>query len=250
MPKKAIVLIRGLFREKRHWGDFPNLLQSEFPDKNIITLNVAGAGDRNHLNSPNTIAGMVDDFRSQLSNLYPGTTQIELIGLSMGGMIALEWCRRFPDEINRAILISTSTKSFSGFYQRLRWQQYGSLISSVIKSSAERERFSYELGSNYPVNDAVLSNWIQWANTNPMSSRSSFNQLIACMNFKIDHKPEVPMLVLVPKKDKMVNPECSYAIAERWKLPIKEHPSAGHDIPIDDPNWVIRHSKEFLATND
>lgn len=249
MPKKIIVLIRGLFREKRHWGNFPELLQSEFPDKKVITLDVAGAGARNHLTSPNTISGMVDDFRSQLSTLYPETTQIELIGLSMGGMVTLEWCRQFPNEINKAILISTSTQSLSRFYQRLRWQQYGSLMKSVVNSRAERERFSYKLGSNYPVNEAVLKDWIKWAYANPMSNRSAVNQLIACINYKIDEKPTVPMMVLVPKKDKMVSPECSYAIAKRWNLPLKEHPNAGHDIPIDDPHWVIKHAKEYFKTN-
>lgn len=250
MPNTPIVLIRGLFREKRHWGNFPTYLQSVFPNRQIITMNVAGAGDRNHLDSPNNISEMVDDFRSQLSSLYPNINTFDLIGLSMGGMITLDWCSRFPNEIHKAILINTSTRSLSGFHERLRWQQYGNILKSTVRTIEQKERFSYTLCSNNPVNEETLRDWVSWAISNPMSNKSSFNQLIACMNYKIDAKPEVPMLILASNKDKMVSPECSFKLARHWGLPIFKHPSAGHDIPIDDPSWVCEKAKLFLATKE
>jgi pimeloyl-ACP methyl ester carboxylesterase len=242
-----IVLIRGLFREKRHWGSFPDRLQSTLPDRQVITLNVAGAGERNNLTSPSSIAKMVDDLREQLSLLHPDISRFNLLGLSMGGMITLEWCQRFPEEVDKAILINTSTGSLSPFHQRLRWQQYGNILTSVVKNTEQRERFSYQLCSNTPVNESVLTNWVSWAKSDPMSTTSSFNQLIACLNYKISHQPRTDMLVLTSTEDQMVSPKCSRTLASHWSLPIIEHPSAGHDISIDDPDWVCEHVRAFLT---
>jgi hypothetical protein len=47
--------------------------------------------------------------------------------------------------------------------------------------------------------------------------------------------------------DQMVNPECSQQLAEHWNLPLYTHPSAGHDVFIDDPQWVLQIVQEGLV---
>ncbi|PMZ18082.1 alpha/beta hydrolase, partial [Pseudomonas sp. FW306-02-F08-AA] len=32
---------------------------------------------------------------------------------------------------------------------------------------------------------------------------------------------------------------CSQALAAAWNLPLVMHPFAGHDLPLDDPAWVV-----------
>jgi pimeloyl-ACP methyl ester carboxylesterase len=48
------------------------------------------------------------------------------------------------------------------------------------------------------------------------------------------------MLVLASLGDRLVSPGCSRRIASRWALPIRLHPTAGHDLPLDDPEWVVQ----------
>jgi hypothetical protein len=45
----------------------------------------------------------------------------------------------------------------------------------------------------------------------------------------------------------MVDPGCTEAIARAWSLETQTHPWAGHDLPLDDPPWVIGAVGEWLA---
>jgi predicted alpha/beta hydrolase family esterase len=46
------------------------------------------------------------------------------------------------------------------------------------------------------------------------------------------------MTVLASRDDKMVSPKCSEDIARYYNANLIEHPSAGHDLTLDDPSWV------------
>ena len=39
--------------------------------------------------------------------------------------------------------------------------------------------------------------------------------------------------------DRLVHPTCTQKIATAWGVPIRMHPDAGHDLPVDDPEWVL-----------
>ena len=48
----------------------------------------------------------------------------------------------------------------------------------------------------------------------------------------------LPTLLLASRNDGLVDVRCSRGLAAAWKVPLVEHASAGHDIPLDDPEWV------------
>ena len=47
--------------------------------------------------------------------------------------------------------------------------------------------------------------------------------------------------------DRLVDPRCTTAIARAWGVPHELHPWAGHDVPLDDPGWVIEQVERFDA---
>jgi pimeloyl-ACP methyl ester carboxylesterase len=112
----TLVCIRGLLREARHWGAFTTLLQRELPSAQISTPDISGNGRLNHLISPDKIAGMTEALRGQVAS----RRNLTLIAISMGGMIAIDWFTRYPDEVKSAVLINTSVRRLSPFYYRLR----------------------------------------------------------------------------------------------------------------------------------
>jgi len=59
--------------------------------------------------------------------------------------------------------------------------------------------------------------------------------------------PSIPVLLLSGHHDRLVNAECSLALAQRWGCDIRLHPTAGHDIPLDDGEWVARQVREWLV---
>ena len=111
------VLIRGLLREARHWGEFTGSLQQQFPHATINTPDIPGNGRLHQIASPTTIAEMTEALREQINTNQP----LRLIALSMGGMIASDWMIRYPHEVEAAVLINTSARPFSPFYHRMRW---------------------------------------------------------------------------------------------------------------------------------
>ncbi|EER57837.1 hypothetical protein AcdelDRAFT_4590, partial [Acidovorax delafieldii 2AN] len=39
---------------------------------------------------------------------------------------------------------------------------------------------------------------------------------------------------------------CSLAIARHWQCALALHPQAGHDLPLDAPQWVIAQVQRWL----
>ncbi|CAA9890636.1 Pimeloyl-ACP methyl ester carboxylesterase [Candidatus Methylobacter favarea] len=245
---QAFLLLRGFLREQRHWGGFINQLQAEFPGRQIITLDIPGNGRLYKENSPCTIAEMTDHLRHQihLKILVDGLT---LIALSMGGMIAIDWMIRFPAEISKAVLINTSVRPFSPFYQRLRWQNYLLVIKALAMQRFEREKLILFLTSNLSTdNSRLLNDWAQWNKECPVSPANALRQLLATAKFSVPERPEQPVLIVSSRSDRLVHHQCSIDLAKAWSVPFIEHPSAGHDVPLDDPVWLSSHIGTWIRS--
>ncbi len=240
------VLLRGLWREARHWGEFPIHLQQRFPGALISTPDIPGNGLRNHETSPATIASMTDALRQQVNLDQP----VQLVALSMGGMIAIDWMTRYPAEIEATVLINTSARSLSPFYHRLRWTAYPHVLSLIFHSATHREADILRLTSNrHPHDTKLLESWQQWQRQNPVSSASARNQLLAAMRFSVRAKPQQPLLVVTSRADRLVDYHCSQKLAQTWKTDYVEHESAGHDLPLDEPEWLVQSIMNWFDTN-
>lgn len=70
--------------------------------------------------------------------------------------------------------------------------------------------------------------------------RNLLRQLAAAARFRPDPRPPaVPTLLLAATHDRLVSVECSRAMARAWNVPLREHDDAGHDLPLDDPAWIV-----------
>ena len=118
--KTTVILIRGLFREKRHWGDFPDMLANQGAIGKVLCVEIPGNGELHKLKTPASVNGMVEAIRQQLA----GEQSYVVVGLSMGGMIALQWAKNHPQEVQTVICINSSNAAFSAFYERLRPEKY------------------------------------------------------------------------------------------------------------------------------
>ena len=59
---------------------------------------------------------------------------------------------------------------------------------------------------------------------------------------------QVPLLVLCSDTDRLVRASCSHAIAEHYGGTLACHPTAGHDITCDAPEWACEQVVKWLAT--
>lgn len=242
MVTTPLVFIRGLFRSQYHWGNFAELLQQRLPKKRMIMLDIPGSGEKCHLSSPTSITEMMLELRLQLGNF----DKIDIIALSMGGMIGLKWAENFPYEVNNLICINTSVSSFSPFFQRLKPKNYFSILKALFSTSKERETIIYHMTSNKITNTQVIADWVALDENFPISKFNFVRQLYAASKFSVT-KPKCKSLFISSLKDRLVDTKASQAMAKAWDLPLLINYQDGHDIPLDNPNWLIMHIVDQLS---
>lgn len=238
------VLLRGLTREVRHWGDFPGELARALPGANVIALELPGCGEQNGQACPASVPGMAEQCRTALHAEPP----YYLLGMSLGGMVAASWAERHPAEVAGLVLINTSFGSFSALPRRLRPRAWPLLLRILTGRSAEaRERLVVELTSGRPQDfGQVAVDWAAIRRERPVSHRNGLRQLLAAARYRAPRTEPVPTLVLTGAGDRLVDPRCSMAIARRWGCALGMHPRAGHDLTLDDSGWTLEQIRKWL----
>lgn len=247
----AWVLLRGWTREAGHWGGFPATLQASVPQGDrVIARDLPGNGARSAQPSPTRVQGMVQALREDLQAAGEQGPFV-VVALSLGGMVALEWASSWPQELAGCVLINSSVRGAAPFWQRLQPASYPRLlrILSPGLSLLERERSILALTSNLRTQDAQLPlAWAKLATEHPVSRTNTLRQLCAAARYRIPAQPpKVPVLLLASGSDRLVSPACSRSLADRWNLPLRLHPLAGHDLPLDAPDWVATEATRWWA---
>ena len=243
------ILLRGLARERRHWGRFLEQLTQEMPDARVIAIDLPGNGAFNTQTSPANIIDMAAHCRAEMSRhrLQPPYC---LLAISMGAMVATAWAQHYPSEIDACVLINTSFATFSPLHHRLRpraW--YGLLRLLVARNASTREQHIFRLTSQHAnISRELLPVWISIRLFRPVRAHNVFRQLVAAARFRAPWVAPVPTLVLASARDGLVDPLCSREIARRWSCAIAIHPAAGHDLPLDDGEWVARQVRDWAKT--
>lgn len=243
------LLLRGLARESAHWCGFDERLQQGFPNARITTLDLPGTGNGHRETSPVTIDAITRKVRSQAQERGVLRQPVTLLAISLGGMVAWEWLLRYPDDSCGAILLNTSFAGLNPFYQRLRWQSYGSIARMALCSGYQRERAVLRLvGNDGSRHHSVAEDWARIQAERPISALNTLRQLVAAAGYSPpETRPVQPLLLLNTRKDRLVAPDCSAAISKKWALPLREHPWAGHDLILDDGAWVVAQARQWLA---
>ncbi|MGD0958382.1 MAG: alpha/beta hydrolase [Methylomonas sp.] len=247
-PGQNWLLIRGLSREAAHWGGFLSTLQTVFPAADIHTLDLCGAGEYYPLTCPGNITEITEIARQNALDKGFLSKPLTLVALSLGGMVAWEWLQKYPLDLEGAALINTSVAGLSPFHQRLRWQSYQALAGILLKKNLyERELAIIRLVSNCREHDeTTVENWLQIQIKRPVSPSNSLRQIMAAASYKpASVKPLQPVLLINSQGDRLVAPTCSKAIQSKWRLELRTHPWAGHDISLDDGVWLANRLKEW-----
>jgi len=244
------VLLRGLMREARHWGDFPVRLQHAMGGT-VVMPDMPGNGKLYKQRSPSSVREMTEACRSQLQ-AQGYLPPYRILAMSLGAMVAVDWAARYPQELQSMVLINTSLASYSPFYRRLRPANYPLLFAVLpFVSPVRQQALILRLTSNLLApaqHAATLEHWQHYAREFPVTRANALRQLYAAASYRavIEQIP-VPVILLSGQQDRLVDCRCSELLAERWACPIRRHPTAGHDLPLDDADWVLQQIKDWLS---
>jgi len=246
------VLLRGLSRESGHWGVFPEHLLRELqalqPASRVVSLDLPGTGTQRRQNSPTQVSAIVDACRAELqSRGIHGP--VSVVGMSLGAAVLSDWANRYPNEVEAGVLINPSLRPFSELFRKSRPLNYlGLALLSLSRFSARmREERVLSMTTRLTPPNAIIDRWVELQRQHPLGVRNTARQLLASLRYRASRtRPAAPMLLLCSKADSLVDWRCSQAMSRAWGAPLRLHTKAGHDLPLDDPQWVARAVAEWM----
>jgi pimeloyl-ACP methyl ester carboxylesterase len=250
MASTKIFLVLGIAREPKHWKSAIEVLQQTFPAFEIIALKNPGTSVHCKMNVPLSIEAQVEFLKKQYDTVKGDTNYF--VGWSMGGMIVSLWAKLYPKDINGMTLITTSFGSLTRLpLYRLRPLIIPSILTAIFSKGMKREEMMYATICNNETNkQALLPEWLAIQAEHPITGVNILRQVVACVRFVgTSLIQQHPVLIIGAPNDKLVNNKCSTSIAKMWKkAKYIEHPTAGHDVFLDEPQWVSIEMKKWLAT--
>jgi pimeloyl-ACP methyl ester carboxylesterase len=249
MDKRPWVLLRGLTRESGHWGDFPQRLAEADNGAPVICMDLPGNGRLFGDISPASVEAMADHCHSQWS-AGNSAHSARVLAMSLGAMVAVAWAQRYPSDVSELVLVSTSLRPFSPIHHRLRPANYMRLVwlMSTSPPCETIEATILKLTSGRSWTDMqrteVLQRWCLLRRQHPVARANALRQLLAAARFQAPLVSPLQdrnaILLLAGNGDRLVDPRCSDALSRAWGVLLHKHPMAGHDLPLDDSDWVIR----------
>ena len=241
------MFLRGLARRKEHWGDFIERFRAAVPGDEVEAIDLCGNGTERDREVFGTIPEFTDDLRSRSELVKKGPVRV--VAISLGGMVASDWVSRHPQELLSAHVINTSDRNQSPFWDRLNPAHYPTFLRLAVLGAKpiERERAVLAIVSSLPAEKREVHAQA-FASIEPPTPRSFFRQVLAAAKFAPPQgKPGVPVIVINSRGDRLVSPACSERLAKAWGVPVHSHPWGGHDLPLDDPEWVLSKIKETVS---
>jgi 3-oxoadipate enol-lactonase len=206
-----LVMIMGLGASQKIWGPQVIAFKKHYQ---VITFDKKGTGRTDKPVGPDIIKNMAGVTIGLMDRL--GIPKANILGVSMGGMIAQEIAINFPHRVSRLILGCTYAGNPSlGPTEK---------VVQMIKSSSSGLGTDFiNLAYNKPLNKFVISLKIMihsrfknHSGKTAVQTRYT-DQIEACLNFNsIDKLPSIkaPTLVITGSKDRVVKPGSSEAIAK------------------------------------
>ena len=246
------LLLRGLTRDARHWGDFGERLQRGVGAERVLMPDLPGNGPRWREPSALCMQDCVGELRLRLREAG-ALPPYRVFALSLGAMVALSWAEQHPGELLGAVLVNTSVGAHSPAHHRLRPGAWATLLSlaAAPAESARWERVVLRLTTRCAAEpleaERLLERWSRWRLARPVSRANALRQLVAAARFRAPvQAPPLPLLLLASLQDRLVDARCSARLAKAWNCPVVWHPSAGHDLPLDDPDWTVAAVADWL----
>jgi len=132
---ETLVMIVGLGTDISEWDGIIRWLAKKYK---VLAFDNRGAGRTDKPDAPYSIETMAHDTAGLMQAL--GIEQAHILGISMGGRIALALALRQPKRVKKLILVSTSARSIKNWRSH-----FFSILSSVtiLRSKYPQPRYAF-----------------------------------------------------------------------------------------------------------
>ena len=230
------VLLRGLMRDQRHWHGFDQRLRQK--GLKVLTPDLPGNGLLTHITSPLKIADYAVVVWQQIDEQCNEAEPFYLLGLSMGGMLAMEMARQRPWQIKQVFILNSSAANLSPWHRRFnpinvvkaiflrkKGKDLNAIESTIVRLTSFRHRNDRHL----------IAHWSQLRRASSPSLSNTWRQLWAAFIYQCPTTLIVPVCVLCGDRDALVSIESSRSLAKHFQTALIVLAYCGHDAAIDVP---------------
>lgn len=204
------------------WGDAPQRLLLQLrrvqPRALLFTLDLPGSGTRRREGSPAHVQAMPALLRERLAQAGLDGEPIGLIGHSLGALVATEWARQQPQQVAALVLLNPAMRPFTPILRATRVALWPRALGGLLRNGTHGATWSTALSQG-------LARWRYAASK---------------------RRPIARVLLLNGQDDPWRDWRIGQSISRAWGAALRLHPQAGHDLLLDDPDWVARAVAEWL----
>jgi 3-oxoadipate enol-lactonase len=239
-----VVLIHGLGLSGRFWFDLPQRLAADpqHPYR-VITFDNRGTGRSACPKPPYRMGDMADDAIAALD--AAGAEAADVVGISLGGMIAQHVALRHPTRVRGLALLATTPGLPQG-----RLPQPRHLTALLAAGLARRDQPTPAMArlllsaKHLPQAKELLAEWPAAMAAEPLSSWGFLGQLAAAATHSTASRLAAiacPTVIVAGDEDILQPPDNSRLLARlipHAELEVLRQ--VGHAIPLGDPEVVAR----------
>lgn len=253
--EKAIIFIHGNFASWRWWAPQFSSLPAGY---SAYAPDLRGCGDSEHPKTGYDIDTLIDDLSQLVTEI--GVAKFHLVGHSLGGALAQEFCYRFPEKIISLTLVAPAPASGLA---KLKDKKTASLLShylapervfialSVLKAHKPLLRLGFQKsmpGSEYWSEFEAL---VETAGKMSPYAFNGFLTLLKSWHNPAPEKTTCPVLLIHGKLDPVVPPE--ELIPMEKQLPNCQRicwTSVGHAPQLEQPDTFSSLLFRFIHTTE
>ncbi len=241
-PAPSVVLIHGVGLDHTMW----NWVLPGLGDRRVVTYDLLGHGSGAPLPSGSDLCTLVDQLRS-ICDAEP--SPIDIVGFSLGALIAQGFALSDPGRVRRLILVSgvfnRSTDERSAILQRVADVREGGYLSNV--AIAIDRWFAPEWAAAHPDALAAVTERMM---SNDVASYANAYEIFATADEELAarvHRITCPTLVVTGELDPRSTPAMSHALAAtvaNGRAVVL--PGARHLTPLEVPDALARLITTFV----
>lgn len=243
-----LLLIMGIGYDSTLWGYMAPQLAERF---RVIVMDNRDSGRSSRAGSPYTIVDMAHDAVGVLDELE--VERAHVAGTSMGGFIAQEVAIRYPDRVDRLVLMATSVgpaRVAADPIALWRFVKDNDPTGAVFATQQLAWLFSTPFLRNAELVQATLEQL--GANPNPMDAAAYGRQADAySQHDAVDRLGAIaaPTLVITGARDLLTPPWLGRELAgliPGARMEIIDSESASHALPLEEPDAAVDLMVKFL----
>ena len=246
-----LVLIMGIGYDATLWGlhQIP-VFSKEFQ---VVAFDNRDVGRSSQATGPYTIADMADDVVGLMDGLQ--IKHANMLGLSMGGMIAQEFALRHPDRLDKLILTGTGAATGRAKFDPVSiWNFVKQHDTEGLTFAAQQFLwlFSTDFLRNHQAVDQTLA--MLGSNPNPVSPEAYSRQASAYIKHDaLDRLGNIKAttLVITGERDRLTPPWIGRELADAIpgaKFHLIDGPGSSHVLPLERPEDFNKIVLSFLKT--